>query len=70
MTINEPLSLDEGIIIFNLRVPCVEKKHIWDTHIVMTEKDGNVHSTEMKKCIKCEIVRDMRPKREKIVDTY
>lgn len=70
MTTNESLSLNESIVIFNYKPPCVNNKHIWSTHFVITTKEGEVWKTEMKKCIKCEIIRDMRPKKEEIVDTY
>ena len=70
MTINEPISLNEDVIIFNRTIPCENKKHIWSTHIVISKKDGDIYKTEMKKCVKCEIVKDMKPKKEQIVDTH
>lgn len=70
MTLDENLNVGESIIINNYRVQCENKKHLWDTHIIKTKKEGEVTLTEMKKCIKCNIIRDLIPKEEKIVDTY
>jgi hypothetical protein len=33
--------------------------HIWDTHVVRMNKDGINYTTEMKECIKCNIIRDL-----------
>jgi hypothetical protein len=70
MTLDEVSSIRESIIINNYRVPCDNRKHVWDTHIVKTFKDGDTFTTEMKKCIKCNIIRDIIPKKEEVVDTY
>ena len=59
MTLDEVSSVNEEIIVSNYRVPCEEKKHLWDTHIVRTNKDGLTLVTEMKECIKCKIIRDI-----------
>lgn len=66
MTLDEVTSVNEGVIINNYRVPCDERKHIWESHIVRTNKDGLTLVSEMKECINCKIIRDL----EEDVESY
>jgi len=59
MTLDENIHTDESIIINNYRVPCEERDHVWDTHVVKTNKEGLTLVTEMKECIKCYVIRDL-----------
>ena len=59
MVLDEVSSVNEEIIVSNYRVPCEERRHIWDTHIVRTNKDGLTLVTEMKECVNCKIIRDI-----------
>ena len=59
MTLDENINSHESIIINNFRVPCEERSHVWDTHVVRVNKDGIEYTTEMKECIKCNIIRDL-----------
>lgn len=66
MTLDEVSSVFENVVVNNFRVPCEEGKHIWDSHIVRTKKDGLTLVTEMKECINCKVIRDL----EQDVNSY